>query len=133
MKKSVFTFLVSIGAICCAYATTNAASDSSSAAAAAEREIRIKETSAPSGLLRSAPAPVVSAWLSGAQIDLTFLQDLGTVSITVTGAQGVVYQTSVAAADGVELAIDAQGWTAGDYIIEIVRSNGKTYEGEFEL
>jgi hypothetical protein len=95
-------------------------------------EIEIKETTVNTPVLRSAPAPAVSAWLSDAQIDLTFLRYLGTVTITVANAQGIVYTASVVADTGVEWVIDTQGWSAGDYTITIVRSNGQTFAGAFE-
>lgn len=109
----------------------NAAPDS--AQTKIEREIDIKESTTNSGMLRSAPAPAVSAWLTDAQIDLTFLQDLGTITITVTYAQETVYTATVTADIDVEWAISTQGWGAGDYTITIVRSNGRTYTGNFEL
>jgi hypothetical protein len=111
-------------------AAINAAPDSTSKT---EREIDIIATTTSSGPLRSAPAPVVSAWLVDSQISLTFLQDLGTVTVTVTGAQGEVYQASVSVIDGTELTISTQGWPAGEYTITIVRSSGQTLTGDFEL
>ncbi|MDR1345833.1 MAG: DUF3244 domain-containing protein [Bacteroidales bacterium] len=126
--KKVFILLFVLAAL--GASSIQAAGNSLSITA---EQILIKETNKVSGPLRSAPAPVVSAWLVDSQISLTFLQDLGTVTITVTGTQGEVYQTSVSVTDGTELTIDTQGWPAGDYVIEIVRSTGKTYTGDFEL
>ena len=134
MKKLIFTSIVFISAVFCAYSTANASSVTTTAdPVSPAEEIEIKDITAAGGLLRSAPLPVVSAWLLNAQMNLTFLQDLGMVNITVTGVQGAVYQTSFAAADGAELVIDTEGWSAGDYTITIVRSNGKTFAGDFEL
>jgi hypothetical protein len=76
-------------------------------------EIEIIATSSSKGLLRSAPAPAVSAWLIGAQIDLTFLRDLGTVTITVANAQEPVYSATVTAEEGTQTAISTQNWSAG--------------------
>jgi hypothetical protein len=122
MKKLFVLFFVSLSAFYAgALAPTSAA------------EIRIKETVSPSGILRSAPAPAVSAWLSDSQIDLTFLRDLGTVTITVANEQSSVYNATLTANEGVATVINTAGWSPGDYTITIVRSNGKTYAGEFEL
>jgi hypothetical protein len=110
---------------------TVAAPDSSSNSV--EREIRIIETSSPSGLLRSAPAPAVSAWLTDAQIDLTFLRNLGTVTITVANEQETVYSAMVTAEEGTQTVISTQGWSAGNYTVTITRSNGQAFTGDFEL
>jgi hypothetical protein len=110
-----------------------AAPDSSSAATDGAREIDIIATSAPTGLLRSAPAPAVSAWLSDAQMDLTFLRYLGTVTITVTHEQETVYTATVTAEEGTQTAIGIAGWSPGSYTVTITRSNGQTFTGSFEL
>ena len=126
------TFLFLFG-ITCGISLTAQTQTPSTYTSSYNAEVRIKETTAPSGLLRSAPAPVVSAWLSDGQIDLTFLQDLGTVSISVTNAQETVYTATTTAADGSEWTVSVTDWPAGDYTIEIVRSNGQTLTGDFEL
>jgi hypothetical protein len=121
MKKLIFLFLFGLigGTSLTAQSTT--------------REIIIKETTAPSGPLRSAPAPAVSAWLTNGQIDLTFLSNLGTVTITVTGNQGDVFTTTATVSEDSELVISTQNWPAGNYTITITRSNGQAFTGDFEL
>ena len=138
MKKLISILFIISCPVFCMQAMGNAAAvaapdSSSSAAAEAEREIRIIETTAPSGLLRSAPAPVVSAWLADAQIDLTFLQYLGTVTITVANAQETVYSATLTAEDGTQTTVSTAGWSPGSYTITITRSNGQTFTGAFEL
>jgi hypothetical protein len=139
MKKLISILFIISCPVFCMQAMGNAAavaaSDSSSSAAAAEaeREIRIIETIVTSGLLRSAPAPAVSAWLTGAQIDLTFLQYLGTVTITVANAQETVYSATLTAEDGTQTTVSTAGWSPGSYTITITRSNGQTLTGDFEL
>ena len=137
MKKFNAIFFMSLCTVCCTQAMGNnvwaAADSTTSAAASIEREIRIIATTVNTPLLRSAPAPAVSAWLSDAQLDLTFLSYLGMVTITVANEQETVYTATVAADDGTEWAITTQGWSAGDYTITIVRSNGQSFTGEFEL
>jgi hypothetical protein len=117
MKKLISILFIILCAMFCMQAMGNivtvAAPDASSAILSDAREIRIIVTSSPKGLLRSAPAPAVNAWLTGAQIDLTFLRDLGTVTITVANAQETVYSATVTAEEGTQTAISTQNWSAG--------------------
>jgi hypothetical protein len=138
MKKLTSILFVILCPVCCMQAIGNimtvAAPDALSATSSDAREIRIKDTTAPSGLLRSTPAPAVSAWLSDAHIDLDFLRYLGTVTITVANAQETtVYTAAVTAGEGTQTVISTQNWSAGSYTITIVRSNGQTFSGDFEL
>jgi hypothetical protein len=98
-----------------------------------EEEIEIRDIVAGSTVLRSSPAPAVSAWLSETQINLTFLLNLGAVTITVANEQSSVYSATLTAGEGTAAVINTAGWSPGDYTITIVRSNGKTYAGGFEL
>jgi hypothetical protein len=97
------------------------------------REIDIRETVSVTTVLRSSPAPAVSAWLTDSQIDLTFLRNLGAVTITVTNAQETVYTATATVAEGSVVVISIQGWSPGDYAISIVRSNGQSFTGTFDL
>ena len=133
MKKSIFTFIVFICTILCTCSIANAHCDTTSTGQVSPaKEIEIKDI-AGGGLLRSAPAPVVSAWLADGQIDLTFLQYLGTVTITVANAQETVYSATVTAEDGTQTTVSTAGWSPGSYTITITRSNGQTLTGDFEL
>jgi hypothetical protein len=98
-----------------------------------EEEIVIRETSIVTTVLRSSPAPAVSAWLSDSQIDLTFLRDLGAVTITVANEQSSVYNATLTANEGAATVINTAGWSPGSYTITIVRSNGQPLTGTFEL
>jgi hypothetical protein len=96
-------------------------------------KVVIRETSSMKKVLKSTLSPAIEAWLTDGQLDILFQGNLGSVVITVTGTQGDVYQTSVLAADGTEITISTQDWEAGSYTITIVRSNGQTFAGDFEL
>jgi hypothetical protein len=97
-------------------------------------EIEIKEiATGSSGPLKSPPAPMVEAWLLDGLIELTFLYDLGAVTLTVANEQSSVYSATLTAGEGTAAVINTAGWSPGDYTITIVRSNGKTCAGEFEL
>jgi hypothetical protein len=139
MKKLIsFLFLFGIigGASLTAQSTHTSGTHTPTTYTSDTREIRIIETSSGTPVLKSAPAAPLSieAWLTGGdQVEFLFQGNWGTVAITVTGAQGVVYQTSVSAAEGAELTISTQGWPAGGYVITLVRSSGQTYTGNFEL
>lgn len=124
MKKLIVTLIVSLNAIVLSFGCILPLTP---------EEIEIKATTVNPGLLRSAPAPAVNAWLSDTQIDLTFLRYLGTVTITVANVQGTVYTAAVTAEEGVQTVIYTEDWSAGDYTITIVRSNGQSFTGEFEL
>jgi hypothetical protein len=125
MKKIIVTFILSLCATLLSFGSMLPIS---------EEEIEIRDIAGTIGtVLRSAPAPAVSAWLSDAQIDLTFLRYMGTVTITVANAQETVYTATVTAEEGVHTVISVAGWNAGDYTITIVRSNGQSFAGEFEL
>jgi hypothetical protein len=129
MKKLIFLFL--FGITCGMNSTAQAQTPNTYTPSTAE--IIIKETTTVTPVLKSMSITPIQAWLTGGQVEVLIQANLGSVTITITGTQGVVYQTSFVAAEDAELAIDAQGWTAGDYTIVIVRSNGRTYEGEFKL
>jgi hypothetical protein len=131
MKKLIFLFL--FGVICGVSLTAQTPpAPPASTNTSTSSEIIIRATTVAPGLLRSAPAPAVSAWLSDTQIDLTFLRYLGTVTITVANAQETVYTATIAADEGTEWLIPTAGWASGDYTITIVRSNGQSITGEFE-
>jgi hypothetical protein len=129
MKKLIFLFLFGVT---CGVSLT-AQTQPANTYTPSTWEIIIRETTVNTPVLRSAPAPAVNAWLSDAQIDLTFLRYLGTVTITVASAQETVYTATVTAEEGVQAVISTQGWSAGNYTIIIVRSNGQTFAGEFEI
>ena len=127
--KKVFTLLLVLVAL--GASRTQVAGNISQGIA---EEIEIKDrTTNRGGVLRSAPAPAVSAWLSDAQIDLTFLQDLGSVTITVANAQETVYSATLTAEDGTQTTVSTAGWSPDSYTITITRSNGQTLTGDFEL
>jgi hypothetical protein len=123
MKKLIFLLFV-----CCMICNAGLAGQGTTT-----REIIIIETSPTPPILKSTPAVPVKARITVDEVKLLFQGNLGTVTITIAGAQGVVYQTTVAATEDAELTIDVQGWEVGDYTIEIVRSSGQTFAGEFEL
>jgi hypothetical protein len=132
MKKLIFLFL--FGVICGVSLTAQTPpAPPASTNTSTSNEIIIIATTVNTPVLRSAPAPAVNAWLSDAQIDLTFLRNLGTVTITVANTQETVYTATVTAEEGVHTVISVAGWNAGDYIITIVKSNGQTFAGEFEI
>jgi hypothetical protein len=47
--------------------------------------------------------------------------------------QSSVYSATLTAGEGAAAVINTAGWSPGSYTITIVRSNGKTCAGEFEL
>jgi hypothetical protein len=97
-------------------------------------EIIIVETGTTPPVLKSIGSSPFYAWLINGKIDLAFISNIGTATIIVAGPQGIIYQVSLAAAAGAGTLINAENWNAGDYTIIIVRaSDGKTYEGDFEL
>jgi hypothetical protein len=129
MKKLIFLFLFGITCGISLTAQTQPANTYTSST----REIIIRETTVNTPVLRSATAPAVNAWLSDAQIDLTFLRNLGTVTITVANAQETVYTATATANESAQAIINTQGWASGDYTVTITRSNGHAFIGDFEL
>ncbi|MDR2362372.1 MAG: hypothetical protein LBD91_06540 [Prevotellaceae bacterium] len=67
-------------------------------------EIAIKEKTLPNGgILDAYAAPIADGWVADEEIFLTFLTDLGAVTIPVTGAKWA------------GLTINTQDWSDGDY------------------
>ncbi len=79
------------------------------------------------------PATVpVAAQQNPASVELTFLSDLGNLTIQVVNAQGyTAYQQTVNAAAESRLEIGTQDWTAGTYTILILDGQDGRLEGQF--
>ena len=83
------------------------------------------------GGLRSGTDPIV-AELQGNVLLVLFQKDVGTLQVTVTGPQGVVYATSVNTQTPNSLSIPLMGQPAGNYTITFANQEGMMW-GEFEL
>jgi hypothetical protein len=124
--KKIITFLCLFGIACSA---------SSTGQQQTLREIIIVATNPTPPILKSAPVQPVKAWVIGTQLKFEFQSNLGTVTLTIThnASNETVYQTTGNATNGTEWLIPTVSWASGDYTITIIRSNGQTFTGEFEL
>lgn len=75
----------------------------------------------------------VAAQQNPTNVEVTFLSNLGSLTIQVVNAQGApVYQQTVNAVAGGRLVIDTLNWPAGTYTILILDEWGGCLEGQFE-
>jgi hypothetical protein len=129
MKKLIFLLLLGvIGGV-----SLTAQAQSANTYSPTTDEIIIKETTIMTPVLKSVSVTPIKAWLADGQVEVLFQANLGAVTITVANEQSSVYSATLTANEGVAAVINTTGWSSGGYTITIVRSNGKTYAGEFEL
>ena len=80
------------------------------------------------------PTLPVEAWQNDADIQLTFLVDLGSLNITVADEAGEpVFQTTVNATAGSKWYIDAESWNGGEYTLLIANGTGGYLMGKFVI
>jgi len=78
--------------------------------------------------------PQVEVYQYSASIELSFLCNLGILSIEVLDETGaLVYQTKVNATAGSDLPIDTSNWASGEYTLVITDGLGGCLEGNFVI
>lgn len=76
----------------------------------------------------------VEALQNPGNVEVIFLTNLGSLSITVVNSQGYpVYQMPVYAVSGGKLTIDTQGWRRGSFTLIINYGQGRRFEGRFNI
>ena len=80
------------------------------------------------------PGDPVEVFQNPGSIEITFLCNLGKLTIVVTDQSGnEVYRQGVDATVGSSLPIDTSGWSAGEYTLLISDGQGGSLEGNFEI
>ena len=85
----------------------------------------------PKGSIRSGGDPII-AELEGKTVFVTFLRDVDILNVTITGAQGTVYHSSIDTTSPSTLTIPLVDFPSGSYTIVFSNQNG-TMEGDFTL
>ncbi len=111
-----------------------ASASNSTGQTATNQEIRLHATSIGNKGTKSAPICPLKVWLYGDYIELSFLMNMGSVTVTITGVNGVVYNAVHVATAMTSYGIVTGQLPTGDYTITIKQeNNGRSYSGQFEL
>jgi len=80
------------------------------------------------------PGDPLEVFQSPGSVEITFLCNLGKLTIVVTDQScNEVYRQGVDATVGSSLPIDTSGWSAGEYTLLISDGLGGSLEGNFEI
>ena len=86
------------------------------------------------GKTRSVTPTLVTAQQSDDAVTLNFSNAIGTINVSVSSENGIVYSTTLNIMDATPFSIYTGGFEAGTYLLEITKpgANGRLY-GEFDI